>query len=135
MDILALVLGLVELTMREVALFAAFGFFLLGLSDLAVDLVWIVIAARRRLILGRLPTSCARSLAAPAAPGPIAVFVPAWDEAAVIGDMLRHSASAFGDADYRIYVGCYPNDPATIAAVRALEDARIRVVVGPTGIR
>lgn len=132
MDILALVLGLVELTMREVALFAAFGFFLLGLSDLAVDFVWIVIATRRRLILGRLPTSCAQSLTAPAAPGPIAVFVPAWDEAAVIGEMLRHARAAFGGEDYRIYVGCYPNDPATIAAVRALEDGHIRVVIGPT---
>ena len=134
MDILALVLGLVELTMREVALFAAFGFFLLGLSDLAVDLVWIVIATRRRLVLGRLPTSCAQSLAAPAAPGPIAVFVPAWDEAAVIGKMLGHALVVYGDADYRIYVGCYPNDPATIATVRAMEDARVCVVIGPTGI-
>jgi adsorption protein B len=44
----------------------------------------------------------------------------------------------FGDADCRIYVGCYPNDPATLAAVRvrAARDPRVRPVVctrpGPT---
>lgn len=132
MEFLMLVLGLVELTMREVALFSASGFFLWGLSDLAVDLVWIVVVAKRRINLGSLPGRCAKSLAAPATPGPIAVFVPAWDEAAVIGEMLRHARAAFGEGDYRIYVGCYPNDPATVAAARALEDGRIRVVIGPS---
>jgi adsorption protein B len=31
----------------------------------------------------------------------------------------------------RIYVGCYPNDPATIAAVRSVSDPRLRPVLGP----
>ena len=39
---------------------------------------------------------------------------------------------AFGRRDYRIYVGCYPNDPATAAAVAAVDDPRVRIVVGPS---
>jgi len=56
--------------------------------------------------------------------------VPAWDEAGVIGAMLTHASAAFGDSDYVLYVGCYPNDPATIAAVRRAPGTRIRLVVG-----
>ncbi len=64
-------------------------------------------------------------------PGRLAIFVPAWDEAGVIGRMLVHAQAAFGEADYRLYVGCYPNDPATIAAVRAAAGPRVRLVIGP----
>ncbi|HTU09432.1 MAG TPA: glycosyl transferase family protein [Allosphingosinicella sp.] len=108
--------------MREAALFAAFGFLLLGLSDLAVDLIWLSLRVRNRK---PAPMPIA------ARPGRLAVFVPAWDEAAVIGAMLAHSQAAFGAADYRLYVGCYPNDPATIAAVRAAAGPRVRLVIGP----
>ena len=34
-------------------------------------------------------------------------------------------------ADHVLYVGCYPNDPATIAAVRAAAGPRVRLVIGP----
>ncbi|HEV2815672.1 MAG TPA: glycosyl transferase family protein [Allosphingosinicella sp.] len=112
--------------MRELAMFAAAGFLVLGASDLAVDLLWLGRMARRR---GR-PRRSAAGLRA-ARPGRLAVFVPAWDEAAVIGAMLRHAQRAFGAADYRLYVGCYPNDPPTIAAALAAAGPRVRLVVGP----
>ena len=117
----------VAFIMREVALFAAAGLLLIGASDLAVDILWLRRALARR---GRPPADAA-DLGRPAAPGRLAVFVPAWDEAAVIGAMLRHAQHAFGAADYLLYVGCYPNDPATVAAVRAVGGARLRLVVGP----
>ncbi len=70
------------------------------------------------------------------ATGRLAVFLPAWDESAVIGAMLTYALKTFGDADYRIYVGCYPNDPRTIAAVQAIGSPKIRLAVssqeGPT---
>lgn len=112
--------------MRETALFAACGFLLLGLGDLLVDLIWL------GLRLFRPRPAPAPPIAA--RPGRLAIFVPAWDEAAVIGRMLDHARAAFGDADYRLYVGCYPNDPATIAAVRAVAGPRVRLVIGPAGI-
>jgi adsorption protein B len=118
------VLALCDLVMREAALFAAWGFLLLGLSDLAVDLLWVgLLVVRRRPAPAGLPLA--------QRPGRLAIFVPAWDEAAVIGDMLACAQTAFGGADHLLYVGCYPNDPATIAAVRGAAGPRVRLVVGP----
>lgn len=111
---------------RETTLFAALWFVVGGLDDLLVDLIYLA----RRLRGGReaLP-----ALEGPVPPGRIAVFVPAWDESAVIGRMLRATLARFDHPDYRIYVGTYPNDPGTIAAVAevALEDERVRLVIGP----
>jgi bacteriophage N4 adsorption protein B len=118
MDILAIA----ELILRELLLFAGAGFVLLGVSDLAVDLIWLATRGRR---------SSPRPAPAARAPGRLAILIPAWDEAAVIGAMLGHCRAAFGEADHLLYVGCYPNDPATIAAVRASANPRLRLVVGP----
>src|SRR5687768_2833735 len=107
MDIAGPIFGGVDFIMREAALFAAAGFLLLGLSDLAVDLLWLTHRLRR---LGR-PVPALAELPRPARPGRLAVFVPAWDEAAVIGEMLRAAVSAWGDGDWRLYVGTYRNDP------------------------
>jgi adsorption protein B len=132
MDAEQAVLAALDLAWREIALFAALGFLLLGLSDLGVDLIWIVRAAMRRLARGRAPPPTLLDLPPPTRPGPLALFVPAWDEARVIAKMLDHAFRAFGGGDYRIYVGCYPNDGATIAAMRTVADPRLRLVIGPT---
>lgn len=119
-----------QLVLRETSLFAAVGFVVLGIGDLAVDVAWLGLMIRRAV----RPTDAPRLIAdipPTRRPGRFAVFVPAWDEAAVIGDMLRHALAAFGDGDYRIFVGCYPNDPGTIAAARAITDPRVRLVMGP----
>ena len=112
---------------RETMLFAAIGFLIGGLDDLAVDLAWCGTARGRRAravpaLLDRYTSS----------PRRIAVFVPAWDEATVIGAMLRASLVRFDHPDYRLYVGTYPNDRATIAAVAdvAADDRRVRLVIG-----
>ena len=119
-----------EIAMRETALFAAIGFLTLGLGDLAVDFIWAAQSAKRRLFQAGDASACAATLPPPSEPGRLAIFVPAWDEADVIGRMLAHARTAFGEGDYRIYVGCYPNDPATIAAVKAAADERVRLVIG-----
>jgi adsorption protein B len=120
-----------EIVMRETALFAAVGFLVLGASDLAVDFIWLARSARARLSRRDRPIASVANLAPARRPGRIAVFTPAWDEAAVIGAMLGHSRAAFAGADHVHYVGCYPNDPATIVAVRAAADPALRLVVGP----
>jgi adsorption protein B len=121
-------LALCDFVMRETALFAACGFVLLGFGDLAVDFIWIGMRLSRRLAGGADP---ARALPSAEQPGRLAIFVPAWDEAAVIGNMLAHAQAAFGEADYLLYVGCYPNDPGTIVAARAAAGPRVRLVIGP----
>ncbi|HEX8309143.1 MAG TPA: glycosyl transferase family protein [Allosphingosinicella sp.] len=128
MDIAGPLFGTVDFIMREAALFAATGFLILGLGDLAVDLLW---AAHRIRLLGE-PVPALADLAPPARPGRLAVFLPAWDEAAVIGDMLREAVSAWGEGDWRLYVGTYSNDPSTTAAAAAVAsvEPRVRIVTG-----
>lgn len=111
---------------REVLLFAAFGFLVGGIDDLLVDLVYLarrLTGFGRRLRLDLLPS--------PRTPGRFAVFVPAWDEVGVIRAMLSAAIERIDHPDYRIYVGCYPNDPATIEAVRSVANHRVRLVIGP----
>ena len=134
MDVAGPLSGGVDFIMREAALFAATGFLVLGLSDLAVDLLWLGHRARR---LGS-PLPAVADLPPPVRPGRLAVFVPAWDEAAVIGDMLRGAAAAWPDGDWRLYVGAYGNDPATSAAAARVASAEPRIRIetsaepGPT---
>ncbi|MFC7499377.1 glycosyl transferase family protein [Enterovirga sp. GCM10030262] len=128
-DLLFAGLGLV---MREAALFAGTGFLLLGTSDLLVDFIWIARTLRRRFtIYRRFERASAATLKPTDRPGRLALFVPAWKESGVIGEMLRSALATFRHDDYRIYVGAYPNDPATIDAVRRVTDARVRLVIGP----
>ena len=116
----------------EIALFAAAGGLLFALDDLLVDLIYFARAGWRSLtIYSRYPRAFAAALAPPDRPGRIAVLIPAWDEAAVIGDMLRTSLARFEHDDYRLYVGFYRNDPATEAAIRDVIDRRVRPVPVP----
>lgn len=102
-------LWLAAAALRELALFAAIGFLLGGLDELLIDLIW---GARwlwrRAAVYSRFARADLATLPAPQAPGRIVVFVPAWDEAAVIGRMLAVALERFGAGDYRLYVGCYP---------------------------
>jgi adsorption protein B len=120
------ILTILDVVMREAALFAAAGFLVLGLGDLVVDALWLALLPRR----AKARHLTARDIALSEAPGMLAVFVPAWNEAGVVGPMLRGALGAWGEGDYRIYVGCYPNDPATIAEVREVNSPRVRLIVG-----
>ncbi|HEV2044667.1 MAG TPA: glycosyl transferase family protein [Sphingomicrobium sp.] len=121
----------------ELALFAAVGFLLFALDDLAVDLIYFTRRLWRALtVYSRYPRAFAGSLAAPAQPGRIAVFIPAWDESAVIGDMLRATLRRWGNGDFRLFVGFYANDPLTEMAIIQVDDPRVEAVMveenGPT---
>jgi adsorption protein B len=124
----------------ELALFAGAGFLLFALNDLAVDLIYFGRRGWRALtIYSRFPRSFASELTAsppPAGRGPIAVFIPAWDESLVIAPMLKATLHRLRHSNYRLFVGYYRNDPATAAAIASVADERIEPVVvdvdGPT---
>lgn len=116
---------------RELILFAVAGFLIGGVDDLLIDLIWLGRTLWRRGFVYRRHARAAASSITPQCPGRIAVFVPAWQEDAVIAQMLARARDAWGDADYRIYVGVYPNDPATHAAVAPFEGRHVRTVVCP----
>ena len=114
---------------RELGLLAAVLFLIGGVDDFAVDLVYGWLRLTRR-------SGVAKSiddLTAPAAPFRYAIFVPAWDESAVIGRMLRHTLDTIDHPAFRLFVGVYSNDPATveIAEEIAAADARVVVVRNP----
>ena len=118
---------------RELTLFAAVGFTIGGIDDLFLDLVWLGRTAWRRLTIFRhFPRTTMVTLPPPDNSGRIAVMIAAWDESAVIEQMLNAALARFIHADFTIYVGTYPNDPATVAAVdrMARNDARVRLVPG-----
>jgi bacteriophage N4 adsorption protein B len=119
-------LWLIDRAGAELTLFAAIGLLSGGIGDLAVDLLWIGGRARADPL----------ELEPPAAPGRIAVLIGAWQEATVIGQMLATALDRFVHEDYRIFVGVYPNDVATIAAVRRIAAThprghRLRAISGP----
>ncbi len=116
---------------HELTLFAVVGFLIGGIDDLLIDAIWLVRRVwRGATIYRRHARVDAQSLVAPQRPGRLVVFVAAWDEADVIERMISHALATFDHHDYCIYVGCYPNDPATIAAVRRVGSSRMRLVIG-----
>lgn len=116
---------------RELTLFAAFGFVLGGLDDLAMDAIWIGRTLWRRLTVYRRHARADALTIRADRPGRIAIFIPAWQEDAVIGHMLANAQRVWGDGNYCIYVGVYPNDTATQAAVLPLAGNHVRMIVCP----
>lgn len=118
---------------RELALFAAIGFLIGGIDDLLIDLIWIGRSLWRQATVYRLHVRVdASTLRPPATPGHLAIFVAAWHEQAVIGSMIATAIANIRHPDWALYVGCYPNDPATFLVVHraTLRDPRIRLVIG-----
>jgi adsorption protein B len=119
---------------HELLLFVAFWFILGGLDDFGVDLCWIWLCLTGRAREGRITAEAA---GAPLR-GRAAVLIAAWQEAPVIGHTIAHALAAWRQADFTLYLGCYGNDPETIAAAMAAsgDDPRVRLVIterpGPT---
>jgi bacteriophage N4 adsorption protein B len=130
-----------ELLQHELLLFSAVWLLVGALDDFCIDMIWIVRWIYRRLTfyLKRAPMRV-NELAPPLNPGLLAVFIPTWREANVIGTMLAQCTHKWNDGAtrYRIYVGCYPNDNAGITQVlrAAGPNPQIRLVLlthpGPT---
>ena len=129
-----MMVGVLAGARNELLLFASVGLVVGGLDDFVIDCLY---GARRlwraATIYRRYPRMTADRLP-PSRPGTMAVFIPAWDEGAVIGPMLRHSFARWPDDDLHIFVGVYPNDPASIfavSAIAALHPGRLTMVVNP----
>lgn len=122
----------------ELALFSAVGFLLFAINDLAVDAIYFGRRLWRSVtVYRRFPRTFGKALADGSDEQRfIALFVPAWDESAVIAAMLRSTLDRLEYSNYRIFVGYYSNDPATLAAIDSVRDPRIDPVMvaasGPT---
>lgn len=117
------VTGLLDWVTAELVLFAGVGLLIGGIDDLLVDLFYLALRPWHRR---------AGPVQGPPQGWRFAIFVPAWDESRVIGPMLRSTLARL-EGDFRLYLGVYPNDIASIAegAAVAEQDPRVRIVVNP----
>lgn len=119
---------------HEILLFAVVGLTIGGIDDLIMDLLFLSRTTwRASTIYVRHPRMTTATMPPSATPGSIAVLIPAWQESAVIGAMLRHTLGQWRGSDYRLFVGVYPNDAATIAAVAdvAVGESHIITAINP----
>ncbi|MGI9360888.1 MAG: glycosyl transferase family protein [Parasphingorhabdus sp.] len=133
------ILPSIDFMQKELLFFASFCFIIGAIDDVIFDGMWIIFSVKRKLfVYNRFNRMAVEQLPPPENGQPLAIFVPAWQEAPVIGGMLRRCQSQWTHENYRIYVGCYPNDGPTIAAVAdaASRFKNIRMVLcdhdGPT---
>jgi adsorption protein B len=108
-------------------------FLLGGLNDFFLDLVFYLKPLRKALAQGRENPRCEEWELHATKEKSIAILIPAWDEAAVIGAMLESTSDRLDYANYDIFVGCYPNDEATQFEVAraAFDRTQIHRVVCP----
>ncbi|MFZ4108997.1 MAG: glycosyl transferase family protein [Polymorphobacter sp.] len=132
----ALALTIWHLAVHELLIIIAVGVLLSGLDDLFIDAVYFARTFWRQQFVYRRHRRANAETIRRQDPAPIAIIVPAWDEAAVIGAMLSDLVTRLDYPRFRIFVGLYPNDPAGQAAVAAVADNHIQSVIcdlpGPT---
>jgi adsorption protein B len=131
---LAALIDMLAAVRAELLLFAAVGLLIGGIDDLVVDLIYGARRLwRRATVYSRFERMTTATLTSPAEARRMAVFVPAWDESAVIGAMLRRTLDLWRDEAVHIFVGCYPNDRPTIDAVTAIAagEPRVTVAINP----
>jgi adsorption protein B len=101
-----------DLAMRAVAYPVCWSILINGVDDLFIDLNYIFRGlgsdGRRRVTVEDLKAVPQKRLA---------MMVPAWQEAAVIQQMLELNLKQLDYDEYDIFVGCYQNDPETQAKV------------------
>ncbi len=126
MDGLGLYAAAIQVLLFGLAVLVVLG----GLDDLLVDIAYVVIRLRRRSEIS--PAGTEQDLKA-LPEQPVAVMVPAWREANVIGAMLDNLVRTIDYADFAVFVGTYPNDAPTRAAVESARrrDRRIHIVTCP----
>jgi len=79
-----------------------------GIDDFLIELAWLFRPRSRPLSLGLKP---------PLPEKRMAIFVALWKEHRVIERMVAQNVGSLKYANYDIFLGAYPNDAATLAAI------------------
>ena len=102
--------------------FVAVVFFFCGIDDLFIDLFFGVRSLYRKIFVLFKYRPLTEEDLLRVTEQPIAVMIPAWDESAVIRRMLENTIRTLNYANYHIFVGTYPNDPATQREVEIVHE-------------
>lgn len=113
-------------------------FLISGVDDIFVDLYHAIRSLHRKMFVMRKYRPLTQDQLLLPAEQPMAIMIPAWDEAAVVRKMLENTLQTVNYANYQIFIGTYPNDDATpheVELVREQYENVHRVVCpkdGPT---
>jgi bacteriophage N4 adsorption protein B len=102
-------------------------FFVSGIDDTFIDLVFLVRGVYRRLFVLPHHPALTRAQLDTKPEQPIAIMIPAWHESDVIRRMLDALVGGIEYTDYHVFVGTYPNDPETKAEVDVAAERHRRV--------
>ena len=104
-----------------------------GIDDLVLLLLWTILKLRTTAISdpnpplppNPLPNQYRSTEPRPLGSGrperPLAIFIPLWQEDAVVRAMVTQNVTAIQYKKYDIFIGAYPNDTPTLDAVRDME--------------
>ncbi len=100
----------------------AFAILVSGLDDLVIDAAWAAswLRGKWKPEARMFPPGPRQLDSAPQRM--IAILVPLWHEHEVIARMLEHNLASIRYSGYHFFVGAYPNDDLTQAAVRSVAD-------------
>jgi len=96
-------------------------FLVSGLDDFLTDCVYYLRAAYRKVFKSKKIKPVTWEQLASVPEKPVAIMVPAWQESAVIADMILNFKKSVQYDNWVLFVGTYPNDPETF---REAERAR-----------
>src|SRR5688572_4577047 len=99
---------------------AAVGLLAGGIDDVFIDAYYWLRELYRKLFLRRAIRAIPQEELCGPAEKSIAIWIPAWREHDVIDKMLLHSIDTIKYEKYAIFVGTYPNDQTTQAAVDSI---------------
>ena len=124
---LSSIIEAIRLVQHELLLVCVVFFALGALDDLGFDVAYCVMRFTGR-VKGATPLSAHASPS-----GPLAIFVPAWQESEVIRTTIARMQTLWHGQEYTLFVGCYRNDPETIsAAEQAIEHPeRVKIIINP----
>ncbi len=109
-----------------------------GLDDLFIDIAYNVRKIYRKLFVMTKHKPLTEEQLLEPDEQPVAIMIPSWDESPVIRRMIENTLKSVNYSNYHIFVGTYPNDPATgreVELVREQFDNVHRIVCpkdGPT---
>lgn len=117
---------------NELMLFALIWFLVIGADEIALDLGWMMRAVFREVtIYRRHQKATVAELAQPARSPRFAIFIPVWKESAIVCATISRTLEAYHEHHVTIFVGCYPNDDATLRAAASLACDRVVIAVNP----